>query len=170
MKRKMTVQNRIRFLLLFFMCALIISGLTAIPLQWELKIIMPFLADGSLFGMLFPSLADWMERVNEGIQVGYAQYPFLAYGNDWLAFGHVAIALAFIGPLRDPVKNIWVVEFGMLACMLVIPWTFIFSFVRGIPLFWTMIDMSFGAFGIIPLWLVRRDIYSMVKKQHKDFS
>jgi len=170
MKRKMTVQNRIRFLLLFFMCALIISGLTAIPLQWELKIIMPFLADGSLFGMLFPSLADWMERVNEGIQVGYAQYPFLAYGNDWLAFGHVAIALAFIGPLRDPVKNIWVVEFGMLACMLVIPWAFIFSFVRGIPFFWTMIDMSFGAFGIIPLWLVRRDIYSMVKKQHKDFS
>jgi len=114
MKDKMTVQNRIRFLLLFFMCALIFSGLTAIPLRWELKIIMPFLTDGSFFGRLFPSLADWVERVNEGIQIGYGQYPFLAYGNDWLAFGHVAIALAFIGPLRDPVKNIWVVESGCL--------------------------------------------------------
>ena len=165
MKDKTKIQNRIRFLLLFFMCALIVSGLTAISLQWELKIIMPFLADGSLFGMLFPSLTDWVQRVNEGIQIGYGQYPFLAYGNDWLAFGHVAIALAFIGLLRDPVKNIWVVEFGMLACALVIPWAFIFSFIRGIPFFWTMIDMSFGAFGIIPLWLARRYILRMVASQ-----
>jgi hypothetical protein len=31
------------------------------------------------------------------------------------------IAIAFIGPWRDTVKNIWVIEFGMIACVLVVP-------------------------------------------------
>src|SRR5262249_12268406 len=97
----------------------------------------------------------------QGVENGFGQYPFLAYGTDWLAFGHVAIAVAFIGPLRDPIKNLWVVEFGMLACLLVIPWTLIFGPLRGIPSFWMLIDMSFGMIGIIPVWLARRDILKM---------
>ena len=43
MTNKIILQRRIRFLLIFFMCALALSGLTAIPLQWELKCLMPFL-------------------------------------------------------------------------------------------------------------------------------
>jgi hypothetical protein len=77
------------------------------------------------------------------------------------AFGHVAIALAFIGPLRDPAKNLWVVEFGMLTCLLVIPWTLVFGSLRGIPVFWMLIDMSFGIVGVIPLWLARRRILKL---------
>ena len=107
MNGKNILQRRIKILLIFFICALAASGLTAIPLQWELKIIMPLFGDGSIFGNLFPAFADWLERINEGVQNGYGQYPFLAYGTDWLAFGHVAIAITFIGVLRDPVKNIW---------------------------------------------------------------
>ena len=103
----------------------------------------------------------WFDRIYEGVQYSYGQYPFLAYANDWLAFGHVAIAIAFIGPLRDPVKNIWVIEFGMIACVLVIPWAIVFSLVRNIPLFWTLTDMSFGIFGIIPLWFVRSEILKL---------
>jgi hypothetical protein len=78
------------------------------------------------------------------------------YGTDWLAFGHLMIAIAFIGPLRDPVRNIWVVEFGMIACVLVIPAALICGFVRGIPFFWRLIDCSFGVFGIVPLYLAWR--------------
>jgi hypothetical protein len=33
---------------------------------------------------------------------------------------HLAIAIAFIS-LRDPVRNVWVVTFGMIACLGVIP-------------------------------------------------
>jgi len=155
MKNKETLQRHIRVLLVFFMCALVLSGLTAIPLQWELKVLMPFLKNISKWGIAFPAMLTWLERINDGVQNGYGQYPFLAYGTDWLAFGHAAIALAFIGPLRDPVKNIWVIEFGMIACTLVIPWAFIFGVVRDIPFFWTLIDISFGVFGIIPLWMAR---------------
>ncbi|CAM5660696.1 hypothetical protein SALBM217S_01493 [Streptomyces griseoloalbus] len=47
--------------------------------------------------------------------------PFLLLGTDWLAFAHLVIAVAFYGPYRDPVRNIWVVEFGMIACAGIIP-------------------------------------------------
>ena len=45
---------------------------------------------------------------------------FLFYGTDWLAFGHFVIALAFVGGLRDTVRNKWLFTWGMLACVLLI--------------------------------------------------
>jgi hypothetical protein len=84
------------------------------------------------------------------------RYPFVFYGADWLAFGHFAIAIAFIGAWRDPVRNRWLFSFGMIACVLVVPYALVFGAVRGIPLWWRLIDCSFGVFGFIPLWLCRR--------------
>ncbi len=78
---------------------------------------------------------------------------------------HVVIAIAFIGPLRDPLKNVWVVEFGMIACVLVVPWVLIFAPLRGIPLFWMLIDCSFGVIGFIPLWLVRKYIRQLAQQE-----
>jgi hypothetical protein len=72
-----------------------------------------------------------------------------------VGFGHFAIALAFIGALRDPVRNIWLFTFGMIACALVVPYAFVFGALRGIPFWWRLIDCSFGVVGIIPLWLCR---------------
>ena len=109
-------------------------------------------------------MIEWMERISDGLQNGYGRYPFLAYGTDWLAFGHVAIALSFFGPLRDPVRNIWVIEFGIISCILIIPWVLIFGAIRDIPFFWQLIDISFGIIGIIPLWLARRDILKISRE------
>jgi hypothetical protein len=158
MTNKAALQQRIRLLLVFFICALSIAGLTAIPLKWELELLNRWFGTNSLLSQILPSMADWISRVNDSVQNGYGRYPLLAYGTDWLAFAHIVIAVAFIGPLRDPNRNIWVIEFGMIACILIIPWALIFGVIRDIPLFWTLIDMSFGVFGIVPLWFVRRDI------------
>ena len=158
MTYKPALQRRIRFLLVLFIIALTISGLTAIPLRWELDLLNRWLRTNSFMLQTWPSMAEWIDHVNDTVQNGFGQYPLLAYGTDWLAFAHVVIAVSFIGPLRDPVKNVWVIEFGMIACALIIPWAWFFGMVRGIPLFWTLIDMSFGVFGFIPLWLVRIDI------------
>jgi hypothetical protein len=38
-----------------------------------------------------------------------------------------------LGPLRHPVRNIWVVQFGMIACLGVIPLTLIAGPIRGTP-------------------------------------
>ncbi len=158
MNKALLRENRIRFLIILFIIGLTLSGLTAIPSQWETGILKQLFGSGTWFSNFLPKVSIWVDRIYEGVQNSYSKYPFLAYANDWLAFGHIAIAIAFIGPLRDPVKNIWVVEFGIIACILVIPWAIIFSTIRDIPWFWTLTDMSFGIFGIIPLWFVRRDI------------
>jgi hypothetical protein len=158
MTSKTALQRRIRLLLIFFICALSLAGLTAIPLKWELGLLNGWFGTNSFLSPILPSLADWISRVNDSVQHGYGEYPLLAYGTDWLAFAHIVIAAAFVGPLRDPVRNIWVIEFGMIACVLILPWALIFGVLREIPWFWTLIDMSFGVFGILPLWWVRRDI------------
>jgi hypothetical protein len=90
-----------------------------------------------------------------------AQYPFLQYGTDWLAFAHLAIAVAFIGPWRDPVRNRWVITFGLIACAGVVPLALIAGAVRGIPMAWRLVDCSFGVFGCVPLLMARRHVQWM---------
>jgi hypothetical protein len=117
-----------------------------------------FLGAGTVSERWWPAMATWISTVHRGLTETNAKYPFIFYGTDWLAFGHLVIAVAFWGPLRDPVRNIWVIEFGMIACVLVIPTALIFGPLRGIPLFWQAIDCSFGVVGIIPLWLARQGV------------
>ena len=69
-----------------------------------------------------------------------------------------------MGQLKDPVKNIWVIEFGIIACVLVVPFAIIFGQIREIPYFWTMVDSSFGVLGITPLLIVRRLIKELEGK------
>ncbi len=153
------LKKRVRGLLLFFIIALLLSGITAFPLEWELNLLNSLIVSPeSPMLAIWPDLADWIAYVHTGLQETYRQYPFMAYGTDWLAFAHIVIAIAFWGPLKDPVKNIWVVEFGLIACVLVIPLALICGPIRGIPLFWRLIDCSFGVFGFIPLWFCRQAI------------
>ncbi len=60
------------------------------------------------------------------------------------------------GAIRDPVHNIWIFAFGMIACVLVVPYAFVFGATRGIPIWWRLIDCSFGILGAIPLLYVLR--------------
>lgn len=84
-------------------------------------------------------------------------HPALFYGTDWLAFGHFVIAIAFVGAWRDPVRNRWLFDFGLIACALVILWALVFGGLREIPLWWRVVDCSFGVLGTVPLWPARRE-------------
>lgn len=153
------LKRRVKGLLLLFIVALLLSGLTAFPLEWELNLLNGLVNHpASPLPGLWPDLAHWITFVQVGLEDTYRRYPFMAYGTDWLAFAHIVIAIAFWGPLKDPVRNIWVVEFGLIACVLVIPLALICGSIRGIPFFWQLIDCSFGVFGLIPLWLCRSTI------------
>jgi hypothetical protein len=155
---------RIRLLLGFFVAALVASGLTAFPLVWETRILDDWLGEGSRMAGTIPALAWWLSYVHQTLEATYGTYPFLAYGTDWLAFAHVVIAVAFWGPIRDPVKNVWVVQWAMIACVLVIPLALICGPIRGIPLFWRLVDCSFGVFGLVPLFIVYRMIRQLATK------
>lgn len=147
--------RQIRSWIAVFVVLLVLSGLTAFPVQTELH----WLAQ---YHYLFSDkLRLWLEATTAGINETYAKYPQLAYGYDWLAFAHIVIGVAFIGPWRDPVRNIWVIEWGMVACVMVPFLAFICGPIREIPVFWRFIDTSFGVFGILPLWWVRRKILAL---------
>ncbi|WP_395143896.1 hypothetical protein [Armatimonas sp.] len=147
--------KRIRFWLAVFIIGLVLSGVTAFPLVWELGLLVRWFGSGD------SALAVWLRTVYTGLVETDKHYPFLAYGTDWLAFAHLVIAVAFIGPWRDPVKNIWVIEFGLIACAMVLPLALIAGPLRGIPFGWRLIDCAFGVFGAIPLWLIRREIQQL---------
>lgn len=159
------LETRIYVLLWLFIVGLVLAGVTAIPLVSEIN----WLAHAT--GSDVPGLqhASWMQiwlaKVQTGVIQSDAKYPFLSYGTDWLAFGHFAIAVAFVGPLRDPVRNIWVVEFGMIASALVIPFAMIMGAQRGIPFGWRLIDCSFGVLGFLALSLCRKMIKELEATQ-----
>lgn len=141
------VRNRIKTSLTVFIILLALSGITAFPLETELNFL------NSIFSNKNAAVFQWIEKVFVAVHDTNQKYPFFMYGTDWLAFAHIVIAISFFGPLVDPVKNTWVLQFGMIACVLVIPMAFIAGSVRDIPLLWRLIDCSFGVFGLIPLWI-----------------
>ncbi|MFD7014375.1 hypothetical protein [Streptomyces sp. NPDC059161] len=157
MSERNALLRRIRIWLAVFVVCLVLSGLTAFPLVHELHWTQSLLRATPL-GDWLPGLSAWIDRVRDGLDSADAEYPFLLYGTDWLAFAHLVIAVAFYGVVRDPVRNVWVVEFGMIACAGIVPLALICGPVRGIPFWWSVIDMSFGVFGVIPLYVVRRRI------------
>ena len=159
MSRTDVLLARIRTLLLLFMLGLVLSGLTAFPLETELRWLTGLLGAGpSTQPADVTGVLRWLVIVRDALVATNARYPFIAYGTDWLAFAHLVIAVAFIGPYRDPVRNAWVVTFGLIACAAVVPLALIAGAVRGIPLYWRLIDCSFGVGGAALLWPCRRAI------------
>jgi hypothetical protein len=166
MNREAILLRRIKWLTWAFIGVLILAGATAIPLEWELDLVVKFLGVADKSSAQEPGgLTHWILAVREGLSDTNAKYPFMAYGTDWLAFGHFAIAVAFIGALRDPVRNVWLFTFGMIACAMIVPYAFIFGGMRGIPVGWRLIDCSFGVFGIIPVWLCRRWVREIERRK-----
>ena len=153
--------SQIRLILLFFIIMLVLSGATAIPVISGLSFLLEILPTHN-------AIYSLLEAVYAGALDTITKYPFLFYGYDWLAFAHFVIAVAFIGPYRNPVKNIWVIEFGMIACMMVIPFALVFSQYRRLPFWWSLIDCSFGVFGILPLWYCRSKIKQLEKLVEED--
>lgn len=157
------LHGRIRWILGAFVIALVLSGATAFPLIHELRLLNAWVGEGTAWGTRLPGLGSWITLVNRGLGETNAAYPFIQYGSDWLAFAHLVIGAAFYGPWKDPVRNAWVIDWGLLACLGVFPLAFICGPIRGIPMYWTLIDCSFGLIGAVPLLMVRRDIRRLAR-------
>jgi len=150
-----------RIWLILFSAALIASGLTAIFAREGLQILSPFFSQGSFLWSLWPSMSEWLTLVFRAIEEVYDKYPFLAYGYDWLAFGHFIISIPFLMALRDPLRHSWVITYGISACLAVLPFAIIFGAIRGIPMFWRGVDTLFGVGGLIVLLILRRQLKAL---------
>jgi hypothetical protein len=145
----------IRVLTLFFMAMLMVAGLTAFPLETELRLLTGFLGiSPDIQPERYTGLHLWLAKVQQALIETNKTYPFLAYGYDWLAFAHIVIAILFVGFFAKPVRNQWIIYFGMIACVSVIPLAMICGHIRQIPFYWQLIDCSFGIFGFIPLYFL----------------
>jgi hypothetical protein len=147
MSENVTTTKKIRRLVLFFITVIMLSGITAFPVHTELKFILSkniVAHDGAI--------GQWLLNVYEGVDAAQRYFPFLFYGFDWLAFAHIIIGILFIGVYKNPVKNIWIIQWGMICCAGVFPLAFICGSIREIPWFHILIDCSFGFFGFFPLY------------------
>lgn len=158
--------HKIRALTAVVIFGLVISGVTAFPLLPELNFIAGFFtnSEGSLDPEEYTGAAHWFLYVRQGLDETYGKYPFMGYGTDWLAFGHIVIALFFIPAFRDPIRYQDVYRVGIWAALLVIPMAFICGPIREIPLYWQLIDCAFGVVALGPLlWILY-----LIKKMGKE--
>jgi hypothetical protein len=156
MKNPVDTLFAIRRLIVLFIIALLISGITAFWLEAELRFILEYFNFGNFIN-------SWLRRVHAALEQTGQNHKFLIYGYDWLAFGHIIIALFFVEVYKRPVENRWVLKYGMIACFLILPTAFIAGYFRGIPIVWQLIDCSFGVFGFILLYRIYRQIESFRK-------
>ena len=152
------ILSKLRLALTCFCLGLVISGVTAFPLLSELNLLVRVLHVEHLTasGGPFAAFGGCIVRVRDGLAATDANYPFIAYGTDWLAFGHLIIALFFIGPLIDPIRNVFIIQVGLWACALVPLLALVCGPIRGVPFFWRLIDCSFGVLAFPLLWYCLR--------------
>ena len=157
MTRPERLRSRLRGWTLFFILGLVVSGATAIPIATQTRAAERLLGHDFRAGGTVPEgAATWLRAVRDAVEGTAGNAPLMFYGTDWLAFGHFAIAVAFIGALKDPARNRWLYMFGMMVCAAVPFWALAFGHLRGIPLWWRAIDASFGIVGFLPMWLCHR--------------
>ena len=161
MNSKTQLKSTKRLLMVFILC-LFLSGLSAIPVHTELAILEQIFSRTAWIN-------SWLNKVHVAYNDVSTQYPFLFYGYDWLAFAHFVLAILFIGPYRDPIRNIWVIQFGLIACVLVIPFAFMAGHFREIPIGWRLIDCSFGILGFFLLSVVYNKINTLKSSTPKTY-
>ena len=134
---------------------LLVSGITVWPAVPELK-----LAVRIAWGDAEPSgvLHSFVLRAIEGLESVEANHPFMLYAHDWLAFAHIVLAILFAGAIRDPVRNVWIVQCGLIMCVLVPVLAGVCIPIRELPLVWFWIDFAFAPAAALPLWIALHDI------------
>jgi hypothetical protein len=139
----------IRIHLALFVLILMLSGITAFPIQTEISFMITHLDSFPVF------FHGWIKQLNENIA---ATPSVMLYGTDWLAFAHIIISLFFIPVYIDPIKykaNLYV---AMSACFFIFPLAFICGPIRNIPFFHQLIDCSFGVIGLTYLYFILKRV------------
>ena len=140
---------------------LFVSGVTVWPAIPELKF-----AVSLLYGEQVPKggLHLFLTEIISALEYTNENHPYLLYGYDWLAFAHICLAILFAGAIRDPIRNKWIVECGLIMCLLIPVLAGICIPIRGIPPYWFFFDMIFAPGAGIPLYIALRDI----RKEEKE--
>lgn len=131
-----------------FILGLVVSGVTAFPLLHEMRAAADLLdADAGGGG----AVGERVRLVRDGLEATHAAYPWIAYGTDWLGFGHLVIAMFFVRPWFRPAEARSPIGVGLVACAAVPLVAWVAGEARGIPVGWRLLDGAFGVVGAVPL-------------------
>ncbi len=134
---------------------LLASAVTIWPAIPELKLAVRFVWGGDEpTGILH----SFLLQAIGGLEAMEADYPFMLYAHDWLAFAHIVLAILFAGAIKDPIRNVWIVQCGLIMCALIPVLAGICGPIRGLPGIWFWIDCAFAPGAALPLWIALRDI------------
>ncbi len=151
----MDEMKRARLMLTIVSVGLLVSGVTIWPATWELETLVDVVwGPGESTGVMH----GFVLRAIEAIEYVGAEYPFLLYTGDWLAFAMIVLAILFYGARRDPVRNVWIVQCGLIMCALVPVLAAVCVPLRGLPLRWFWVDTAFAPAAALPLWIALLDI------------
>ena len=145
---------RIRLCLALVMACLILAGVAAFAPIQETRWLLDVLSRSANFGVGSPSFT-WILGLNHALIANSQSAPFLAYSGDCVALAQILFALVFIGPFLHPVRNQWVITFGLICCAGVVLLAFIAGPIRDIPFFWRLVDSALAIFCALPLLLCR---------------
>jgi hypothetical protein len=151
----MRKMSRAKWMLGTVALGLFLSGVTVWPAVSELKAARELAWGSSEQTGAIPVFVD---EAIEGLKATNQDYPFLLYAHDWLAFAHIVLAIMFLGAMRDPVRNKWIVQCGLLMCVLIPVLAGICIPLRGLPWPWFFIDSAFGVVAGVLLGIALRDI------------
>ncbi len=155
---------RAKMMLAIVSFGLFVSAVTIWPAQWELETLVSVVwGDREATGAMHRFLLEVIEALDT---IG-ARYPFLWYGYDWLAFAHLMLAILFAGAIRDPIRNVWVIQFGLICCALVPVLAAVFVPIRGLPLGWLVVDFAFAPAAAVPLWIALRDVRGFERRAER---
>jgi len=152
MNQETILRARIKVLTWVFILGLIFSGATAIPLEPELNLLAKFfgVADKSSIEVA-SGMAHWILRSRSPAR----HQCEISVSGVWNRLAGVRTFCNRSGVHRGiarPGSQRVAFYLCMIACVMIVPYAFIFGGVRGIPVYWRLIDCSFGVFGILPIW------------------
>jgi len=140
------------------MAGLVIAGATAFFIPWGVDLIVNHTPLPEWINQTV-----WLNYVLNGVIQIDKSYDFIWYGTDWMAFAHLLFAILFYGLYKDPIRNKWLVSFGLVACVAIAPIALGFGHLRGIPLIWQFLDMAFGVIAGALLLRIKSLIQSIEK-------
>ena len=157
--------KKIRIYLVIFFLGILFSLHTVLFVEVETAFFVKHLGPGTAMEQKLPIVSEWIENLYISVKETYTNYPAIAYCMDWLSYACVVFAIFMIGAIKDPVKNIWIIQAYMLACLLAAALPFIAGPFREIPIFWRFLDGSLGVIGFFVLLMPYKLTKSLASSQ-----
>lgn len=150
----------IRTYLVIFLLGILFSLHTVLFVEVETAFFNKHFGPGTAMEQKLPAVSSWIETLYTNVHQTYKNYPVMAYCMDSLSYACVIFAIFMIGAIKDPVKNLWIIQTFLIACVLVTALPFIAGPFRGVPIFWRCLDSSFAVIGFFVLLIP----YKLTKK------